>query len=106
MIITKNAARPGSVGGEGIGQRPYNNMTAPAVQPHCTPMPDQGATTERRVVQLRLSTPDGAVIDSLMSSARYGNGAVAKAVTEDDFAVSQQVNPTGISGDDVSRGAI
>ena len=32
--------------------------------------------------------------------------AAAKAVTEDNSAVSQQVNPTGISSDDVSGGAI
>ena len=104
--VNENAARPGSRGGEGIDQRPYNNMTAPAAQLRCTPMPGQGAITERRVVQLRLFTPDGAVIESLTSSARSGNGAVAKAVTEDISAVSQQVNPTGISGDDVSGGAI
>lgn len=108
--VNENAARPGSRGGEGIDQRPCNNMTAPAAQLRCTPMPPpmpgQGAITERRVVQLRLFTPDLAVIESLTSSARSGNGAVAKAVTEDISAVSQQVNPTGISGDDVSGGAI
>ena len=106
MRFTKNAARPGSRGGEGLDQHVYNNMTAPAAQHRCTTMPGQGATTERRVVQLRLFTPDGAVIESLTSSARSGNGAAAKAVTEDISAVSQQVNPTGISGDDVSGGAI
>ena len=92
--------------GQGIDQRAYSNMTVRAAQLRCTPMPDQGATTERRAVQLRLFTPDGAVIESLTSSARSGNDASAKTVTEKDPADSQPVNPTGISSEDVSGGAI
>ena len=104
--INDNAARPGSRGGEGIDQHAYNNMTAPAAQFRCTPMPGQGAASGQRAVQLRLFTPDGAVIESHMSSARSGNGASAKGVTEEGPAASQQVNPTDIGGDDVSGGAI
>ena len=72
--LKTKAARPGSVGGEGIGQRPYNNMMAPAVQPHCTPMPGQGATTGQRAEQLRLFALDGALSEPYVP-ARAGKDA-------------------------------
>ena len=101
----EEAARPGSEGGNESNQRVHLNTGGLATQLGES-LPGQGATTERRAVQLRLFTPDGAVIESHMSSARSGNDASAKAVTEKDPADSQPVNPTGIGGVDVSGGAI
>lgn len=76
--LKTKAARPGSVGGEGIGQRPYNNMTAPAAQLRCTPMPGQGFTTEQRAEQLRLFALDG-VLSEPYVPARAGNDAAMSA---------------------------
>ena len=76
--VNENAARPGSRGGEGIDQRPYNNMTAPAAQLRCTPMPGQGAITEQRAEQLRLFALDG-VLSEPYVPAHAGNGAAMSA---------------------------
>ena len=67
-----------SARGQGIGQRSYNNMTAPAAQHRCTPMPGQGATTDQRVVQLRIFALDGALSEPYVP-ARVGNGAAMSA---------------------------
>ena len=82
----EEAARAGSRGGENSHRLINTNTTGRPAQLRSTPMPSQGATTERRAVQLRLFTPDRAVIESHTSSARSGNGAAAKAVTEDDVS--------------------
>lgn len=70
---------------EGIHQLCVNiNTAGPSAQHRCTPMPGQGATTGQRAVLLRLITPDGAVIESLTSSARSGNGAAMSATSGEE----------------------
>ena len=83
-IYTGNeeAARPGSRGGEGIDQRAYNNMTAPAAQHRCTTMPDQGAARKERVEQLRLFSIDGAWTEPYTPPTRAGNDALIAAAGE------------------------
>lgn len=63
--------------GHGIDHHAYSNMTAPAVQPHCTPMPAQGFTAEQRAEQLRLFALDGAWAEPYVARA---NSKAAKAV--------------------------
>lgn len=74
MILMKNAARPGSEGGENSHQLLYANTTGRLAQPHCTPMPDRCATTAQGAVQLRLFSLDGALSEPYVP-ARAGNDA-------------------------------
>ena len=63
--------------GQVIDQHVYGNMTAPPAQLCCAPMPNHGATTGQRAVQLRLFALDGAWAEPYVARA---NSKAAKAV--------------------------
>ena len=77
MIFMKNAARAGSRGGVNSHQLLNINTTGLPAQPRCTSMPGHGASTEQRVVQLRLFPIDGAWAEPYVARA---NSKAAKAV--------------------------
>ena len=82
MIFMKNAARPGSEGGENSHQLLYANTTGRPAQLRCTPMPDQGAARKERVEQLRLFSIDGAWTEPYTPPTRAGNDALMAAAGE------------------------
>ena len=79
MIFMKNAARPGSEGGNGSTQLVYANTTGRLAQPHCTPMPDRCATTAQGAVQLRLFALDGVLSEPYVPARAKGNVAATAA---------------------------
>ena len=75
----EEAARLGSWGGEGTDQHEYDNTTASAAQPRCTPMPVHGAARKERVEQLRLIPLDGAWAEPYTPFARARNNVATSA---------------------------
>lgn len=82
MILTKNAARPGSEGGNGSNQLIHLNTAGLATQPRCTSMPDRGAARKERAEQLRLFSIDGAWTEPYTPPTRAGNDASIAAAVE------------------------
>ena len=78
MIITKNAARPGSEGGNGFNQPVYLNTAGPATQPRCTKVSGWRSGTRQHPIQMRIFALDGALSEPYMP-ARSGNNAVMSA---------------------------
>ena len=80
MILTKNAARPGSEGGEGTNRLSYISTPGLSAQSYCTVITSQCGGTGRRPVQLRLFALDGALSEPYMP-ARAGNDAAMSAAS-------------------------
>ena len=78
MIFTKNAARPGSEGGNGSNQQIHNNTAGQATQPRCTKVSGWRSGTRQHPIQMRLFALDGAWAEPYVP-ARAGNDAAMSA---------------------------
>lgn len=72
--------------GQVIDQHAYGNMMAPPAQLCCAPMPNHGATTGQRAVQLRLFALDGARAEPYVPARAKGNVAATSAAAEEGRA--------------------
>ena len=79
MIFTKNAARPGSEGGNGSNQQIHNNTAGQATQPRCTKVSGWCSGMGQHPLRLRLFALDGALSESYPPSACVGNDAATSA---------------------------
>lgn len=74
----RNAARPGSEGGEGTNQLSYISTPGLSAQSYCTVITSKCGGTGRRPAQLRLFPIDGVLSEPYMPTR--ANSKAAKAV--------------------------
>ena len=74
----RNAARPGSEGGEGTNQLSYISTPGLSAQSYCAVITSKCGGTGRRPVQLRLFALDGALSEPYMAACA-GNDAATSA---------------------------